>query len=689
MDELRQLFEAALGRLQQGDLAGAERNVRALLTKSPKHVDAMQFLAVLHARQNRLEEARELLEECLRLRPNSPPVLTNLGETLRQMGRLDDALDRLRHAVLVAPGFAEAHYNLGVALRQSGDDEGAVAAYRRAIELAPNHVQARYNLANTLRDQGRAPMAVVEYEKVVAQSPNWAEARLNYGNALAELGQIERALEEYHRAQELDPNVGDIATNIGEAYGRLGRLEESARWLRVNAGRHPDLWLRELRIAALAPPIPADNAAIDEFRERLLARVRDLAEQNLSLTLASLGSSCAEPPLALQYQGRDDRPIRDAYGDLFAKLIQPLATKRREGGPPHVGVVVTNGHEGVFYRCLGEVVERLDRSKLRVTIVCSLAGRNVMRHTMFRTPQEYFILPPTIDEAARALAEARFDLLHYWEVGTDAMNYFLPFFRPAAAQSATWGWPITTGNPRIDYFVSARGIEPLDAAGHYRERLVELASAPTYYARPPVPERLRNRESFGLPTGARLYICPQNLRKIHPDFDEALAEILRADGEGLLLLVADEQPAVTAQLADRLGRKAPDVRGRIRVLPRMPREDYLNVLALADVNLDTFHYGSGANTMYDTIATATPIATLPGRFHRGRYALATLEALEWRDSIAQSVSEYVNAAVRLGKDRDFRESARERLRREPEYGVLENQAAVEAYQEFFLQAAGA
>jgi predicted O-linked N-acetylglucosamine transferase (SPINDLY family) len=688
VDELRGLFEAALGRLQQGDIAGAEGNVRALLARSPKHVDGMQFLAVLYARQNRLEEARELLEECLRLRPNSPPVLANLGETLRQMGRVDEALARLRHAVLAAPGFAEAHYNLGVALRQSGDDEGAVSEYRRTVELAPNHVQARYNLANTLRDQGRTPMAAAEYEKVVAQAPHWAEARLNYGNALAELGRTEEALAEYHKAQELDPNVGDVATNIGEAYARLGRLEEAARWLRVNAGRRPDLWLRELRIAALAPPIPADNASIDRFREGLLARVRELAETPLSLSLAGLGSSCAEPPLALEYQGRDDRPIRDAYGELFAKLIPPLSPERGGGGKPHVGVVVTNGHEGVFYRCLGEVVERLDRSKLRVTVVCSLAGRNVMRHTMFRTPQEYFVLPPNIEEAARALAEARFDLLHYWEVGTDSMNYFLPFFRPAPVQSTTWGWPVTSGNPRIDYFVSARGLEPPDAAGHYRERLVELASAPTYYVRPPVPDRLRGRESFGLPANVRLYICPQNLRKIHPDFDEALAGVLQADGEGWLLLVADEQPAVTAQLVDRLGRRAGDARGRIRVLPRMEREDYLNVLALADVNLDTFHYGSGANTMYDTIATATPIVTLPGRFHRGRYALATLEALEWRETVAQSVSEFVDLAVRLGRDRDFRESARERLRREREYGVLENQGAVDAYQEFFLAAAG-
>lgn len=686
MNDARRLFEEAVGCLQRKEYAQAESKVRAILGDHPKHPDALSFLAVIFAEQKRLDEAAEVLEECLRINANNPAALTNMGEVLRLQGRVEDALARLRHALLIAPGFVEAHYNLGVALKQAGDDEAAVAAYRRALELQPNHTKARFNLANTLRDQGRTPMAAVEYERVIAQRPDWFDARLNYGAALSELGRSEEALAEYRVAHSLDPTKADVATNIGDVYAKQGRIEEAKEWLRKNLDRYPDKWLRQLHIDSLAENVPPDNASIDGYRAGLTQRIAELSHETLTLQAEGLSGSGAEPPMTLQYQGRDDRAIRDAYGDLFAKLIEPLEPLRPEG-KPHIGIVVTNGHEGVFYRCLGSLIERLDRSKLRVTVICSLAGRNVLRHMFFKKPQEYLMLPPTVDGAAKVIRDARFHLLLYWEVGTDSMNYFLPYFRPAPVQSATWGWPVTTGNPRMDYFVSARGLEPEDGASHYRERLVVLDSVPTFYLRPPVPSALKGRESFGLPTAARLYLCAQNLRKYHPDFDAALAEILRADPEGLILMIADEQPTIGEKLLKRLGRGMPDVKDRLRLLPRMEREDYLNVLALADVNLDTFYYGSGANTMYDTIATGTPIVTMPWRFHRGRYTLGTLERIGWQETITHSVDDYVKAAIRLGTDRDFRESASECLRSEPDHGVLESDHAVRAHEEFFLRAA--
>ena len=52
--------------------------------------------------------------------------------------------------------------------------------------------------------------------------------------------------------------------------------------------------------------------------------------------------------------------------------------------------------------------------------------------------------------AMRQVRAAACDLIYYWEVGSDAMNYFLPFARLAPVQCTGWGSTMTSGVPAVD-----------------------------------------------------------------------------------------------------------------------------------------------------------------------------------------------------------------------------------------------
>ena len=72
-------------------------------------------------------------------------------------------------------------------------------------------------------------------------------------------------------------------------------------------------------------------------------------------------------------------------------------------------------------------------------------------------------------------------------------------------------------------------------------------------ARPERPSITVQREDFGLTSKHQhLYLCAQNLRKFHPDFDALLSGILRRDPNGVLVIPGDTQPAVTEALHERL-----------------------------------------------------------------------------------------------------------------------------------------
>ncbi|HEX3727433.1 MAG TPA: hypothetical protein VHV08_14365, partial [Pirellulales bacterium] len=224
----------------------------------------------------------------------------------------------------------------------------------------------------------------------------------------------------------------------------------------------------------------------------------------------------------------------------------------------------------------------------------------------------------------------------------------------------TWGHPVTTGSPAIDYFLSSELSEPDKADAHYTERLVRVKNLATYYYRPQRPAARRTRTSFGLDPARHLYLCPQTLFKLHPEFDSILAEILRRDPAGEIVLLECQQAYWMQLVQRRFARTMPDVASRVRFLPAQRNADFLELNATADVLLDTIHFGGG-NTSYEGLALGVPIVTLPGEYLRGRITLALYRKMQVLDCVVASNEQYVEQAVRLGTDVDYRRMVTERI----------------------------
>jgi len=93
----------------------------------------------------------------------------------------------------------------------------------------------------------------------------------------------------------------------------------------------------------------------------------------------------------------------------------------------------------------------------------------------------------------------------------------------------------------------------------------------------------------------------------------------------------------------------PHVIDRVRWLPRQAYEDYLQLMLLSDVMLDPMHFGGGKTTL-DALSLGVPIVTLPGKFMRGRAALACYRQMGVEDCIATDDSSYIRIANELAND---------------------------------------
>ena len=641
--------------------------------------------AVKYHQAGQLDDAEGIYRQVIEADPNQADALHLLGVLAHQQGRHDVALEKIGRAISLNPKGTSYFNNFGLACHSLGRLEKAMAAYRCALELAPQNAEVLNNLANLLHDQGDAQKAIDRYKTAIAIKPDYAEAHCNLGNVLKDQRRLDEAGQSYRHAIKLRGDYARAHQALGSVLVDLGRLDEAAAGYRQVARIRSDPVLPEVRIASLCPRVFQDNQQIDDYRRRLLEKLARLSGHGRNIDLAELSFFGYEPPFDLLLQGRDDRPIREAYAAVFENCF-PRQVAPGSDGPPRIGFLVTNGHEGIFIRCMRGILENLRPGLFRPAVICSPGGIGKIGRSIHVEGLDLLAIPERFDRAVELIQDNRFDLLYFWEIGTDPTNYFLPFCRLAPVQCTSWGVPGTSGISEVDYYLSSDLIEVPDADDHYTEVLYRAETLLAYEYRMTLPDSPKRRSDFGLPADRNVYLCPQQLGKIHPDFDPILGEILRRDERGLLALVEDYHQYAGECLRERLARTIPDVVQRIVFLRRQTLSDYMCLVAAADVLLDSLHYGGGI-TAYDAFSFDQPIVTLPSQYRRGRYALGCYRKMGIMDCVAATPAEYVDIAVRLGTDQEYRESVRARIHSAA--GVLfEDLDSVREFERFLLRAVG-
>src|SRR5262249_14900040 len=252
------------------------------------------------------------------------------------------------------------------------------------------------------------------------------------------------------------------------------------------------------------------------------------------------------------YQGENDCELNRNLGRIY-QGVDMCGCRRFAGshGRLRVGFLSAYFRDHTIGRLNLGRIKHLPRDQFEVVVLSVGRHHDSIATAFFKAADKFVVVPRDVAAARRLIADQKLDILFFTDVGMDALTYTLAFSRMAPIQCATWGHPVTTGSPTIDFFISSELLEADDAESHYTERLVRLPSLGTYYYRPRIFEPTKTRSELGLPTDVHLYVCPQSLFKFHPDFDELLAEILRRDSKGELVLLEGRTANWTRLLRER------------------------------------------------------------------------------------------------------------------------------------------
>jgi len=128
-DDPRMLYARALLAVEQGDLAGGERDLRRVIELKPDDAEAMNALGYTIADNTRhgdpkQTEALDLIQRALKLKPDEPAIIDSMGWVRYRMGDLDASLKDLRRAYAKQPD-ADIAAHLGEVLWVKGEREEA------------------------------------------------------------------------------------------------------------------------------------------------------------------------------------------------------------------------------------------------------------------------------------------------------------------------------------------------------------------------------------------------------------------------------------------------------------------------------------------------------------------------------------------------------------------------------------
>ncbi len=187
--EAWQLLIMVLMRQNRWDEA---KNLVAKIQDEKVKAEALLALADIAYLRRDFKEAKEIYEQVLKLDPNNATALNNYGYMLAELGeRLDEAEAMIRKALKIRPNEPAFWDSLGWVYFQRGEYKKALEWVEKAVKAQPNDAELRYHLGMIFWKLGEREKAIRELREAVKIDPTHSQAN----EALEQLEQEEKERE--------------------------------------------------------------------------------------------------------------------------------------------------------------------------------------------------------------------------------------------------------------------------------------------------------------------------------------------------------------------------------------------------------------------------------------------------------------------------------------------------------------
>lgn len=686
--------------LAMGLLNEAQQDLKRALSQFPEYAEAYVNLSAVYRQQKKFRQAREAAAAATKLMPESPAAWNNAAAIDMEQGRFDEAIDLFNHALKLAPNYAPAYKNIGkIRVHQSYWDLALAPLEKAAEDL--NDMEAQYLLARAYRLHRRFEDAVPPLQRAMRNMSLEERAKALEGPYLMETlyavcseldGVLSRhadAVELYKLALEALPSDMIIQNNLGASNFRMGNYAEAIAVLKKSLEQNPDLTLARVNLGVNYIMTGDPDAAIAEFERcletepghmgalgwligekcnlakwdhlqelrRRIAENLDDPEKTDAINSFILLSNFEDVGQLHRWTKKAAKQMYDSYG------IQPLGVTG--AGRQHKRIRLAYYSFDMRNHPVAHLTAELfglhNRDEFEVFIYSYGPDDGHPVRARIVNSVEHFVdvQVASIKQMAERIRDDEIDILVDLSGNTRGAKPQLIAYRAAPVQVMWLGYIGTTGTNIYDYLVADKFVIPDGFEQYYEEKILRLPNTfqVTDSKRKQI-ERAVKRADYGLPEDAFIFCDFNQSFKIQPEMFAVWVRIMKRLPDAILWLLQGH-PSFEPNLRKEW-EKTGLPQDRLIVSPRVPIEEHLARVGLADLFIDTYPCGSGA-TANDVLWSGLPLLALAGSTMVSRMAGSLLGAVGLPELVARDYEEYESKAIHFAEHRDELRALRDRL----------------------------
>ncbi|MGO9897517.1 MAG: tetratricopeptide repeat protein, partial [Bryobacteraceae bacterium] len=230
--------------IARGEWDNAMKSAGQILAVDRNSLVAHMIQAGALMGQKKFTDARALLQNMLKVYPNSPDVLIELGELDVQEKKYPDAMDTFRHSYQLNPGDTRSLVSMVQVYVLQGKGDDAVAMLQSESSKAPTRNDFKVLLGSAAVQTGKYDVAIPVFQSVLDSMDPKSKARadlyMRLGEAYRKKGDLQNALTSVQKARELVPENTMVLITLGVILDMAGRWTEAKQVYDATLRLHPD-----------------------------------------------------------------------------------------------------------------------------------------------------------------------------------------------------------------------------------------------------------------------------------------------------------------------------------------------------------------------------------------------------------------------------------------------------------------
>ena len=693
---LDEAFKTAVDFHTKGKINDAKNIYKKILEVKPDHFLALGNLGIIFSMEKKFHEAIELFNKVLKINPEYAQAYNNLGNVFFELSEFDKSLDHYKKAIKLDPNLSDAFNNLGNIYLKKENLDKAIENYESAISLDSNLSKDKpyYNLGNIYRELGNIKKSIDYYNKAIDINPNSVDAYINLSISLNQNGEFTKAIESCKKAIEKDPKNVTALNNLGKYQQEIGNENLSITCYEKAIELKPKSLRSKWLLMNTFPIIYKDSEQINYFNqhfEKNLQIMEDFLEKNNKLEknqiIKTLNSSTN---FYLHYQGNDITSLQKRYASIVHKLTKYIYPQFHKKIPLNkslkfvkVGFVSSFFFDHVISKLFKNWIVKLNKDRFKSSVY-HIGSQNDYITGLIKENCSSFYQEINIDKVINKIISDQIDVLIFLDIGMEPKMQILGSLKLAPIQCCAYGVPVTTGFKNIDYFLSGEIMETDFSQKYYSEKLVKLPAMGVDYDS---PEKIISDDiSYDKNQDQIIFLSLQSNFKLLPQHDHLYFEIIRENPKCKFWFIGTKNKFVAGKFKDRIALMCKEnslVLDNFFIFhPQTTYEKYMNLINKSDIILDSLDW-SGLNTSLDALSLDKPIITLPSDFMRGRHTYGILKILKMEELVCYSKKDYVNLAIKLSKNINFRDNIIKKIKMNKKL-IFSNSKTIE-FLEHFLE----